>query len=88
MCRLGLEVRLSSSAPATTASFGFTTFGTVPPEGKKLAELPDFSRNGEVPVGDVFVHGSGECDQLGLGDDTRERRKPTLLKALVWQTDL
>eukprot|EP00435_Cladocopium_sp_Y103_P063066 s1226_g24.t1 len=51
--------------------------------GKKLAELPDFSRNGEVPVGDVFVHGSGECDQLGLGDDTRERRKPTLLKALV-----
>ena len=73
----------SSSAPATTASFGFTTFGTVPPEGKKLAELPDFSRNGEVPVGDVFVHGSGECDQLGLGDDTRERRKPTLLKALV-----
>ena len=29
------------------------------------------------------MHGSGECDQLGLGDDTRERRKPTLLKALV-----
>ena len=73
----------SSSAPATTASFGFTTFGAVAPEGKKLAELPDFSRNGEVPVGDVFVHGSGECDQLGLGDNTRERRKPTLLKALV-----
>ncbi|CAE6962594.1 rcc1, partial [Symbiodinium sp. CCMP2456] len=36
-----------------------------------------------VPVGDVFVHGSGECDQLGLSDDMRERKKPTLLKSLI-----
>eukprot|EP00438_Fugacium_kawagutii_P026681 Skav219939 [mRNA] locus=scaffold2879:52823:64108:+ [translate_table: standard] len=72
----------SSSAPVKTS--GFNPFGagsTLP--GKKLAELPDFSRSGEVPVGDVFVHGSGECDQLGLGDEMRERRKPTLLKELV-----
>ena len=72
----------SSSAPAKAATFGFNTSGNDP-QGKKLDELPDFSRNSEIPVGDVFVHGSGECDQLGLGDETRERRKPTLLKALV-----
>ena len=75
----------SSSAPATmfgSGTFG-NAFGAVPESQRKnLSELPDFSR-AEVPVGDVFVHGSGECDQLGLGDGIRERRKPTLLKELV-----
>ena len=50
---------------------------------KKLAQLPDFGRAGEVPLGNVFVHGSGECDQLGLGDEVRERRKPTIVRGLV-----
>eukprot|EP00434_Breviolum_minutum_P046216 symbB.v1.2.041660.t1/scaffold8462.1/size6239/1 len=76
----------SSSTPAATfgsGTFG-NTFGAAPESQRKsLSELPDFSRSDEVPVGDVFVHGSGECDQLGLGDDIRERRKPTLLKELV-----
>ncbi|CAE7288913.1 Rcc1, partial [Symbiodinium sp. CCMP2456] len=50
---------------------------------KVLDEAPDFTTTEKVPVGDVFVHGSGECDQLGLGDDMRERKKPTLLKSLI-----
>ncbi|CAE7277543.1 HERC2, partial [Symbiodinium necroappetens] len=40
----------------------------------------------KVVIGDVFVHGSGECDQLGLGDDMRERKKPTLLNSLFGQS--
>ena len=47
-----------------------------------LVRVPDFT-TGKVPVGDVYVHGSGECDQLGLGDDMRERKKPTILKSLI-----
>ena len=72
----------SSSAPAFT--FG-TSAAPAAPVTKKLQELPDLERTDEVPVGDVFVHGSGECDQLGLGDKLpmRERRKPTLVKDLV-----
>ena len=30
----------------------------------------------------IVVHGSGECDQLDLGDDMRERKEPTLSKSL------
>ena len=76
-----------STSSSVAPVFGFGDFG-VPVSAssfqtKELDELPDFERADEVPVGDVFVHGSGECDQLGLGDAMRERRKPTLLKALV-----
>ena len=76
-----------STSSSVAPVFGFGDFG-VPVSAssfqtKELDELPDFERADEVPVGDVFVHGSGECDQLGLGDEMRERRKPTLLKALV-----
>lgn len=53
------------------------------PKGKALSKLPDFKRGERVPVGDIFVHGSGECDQLGLGDAQRERKKPTLIRELV-----
>ena len=49
---------------------------------KVLEELSDFASE-KVPVGDVVVHGSGECDQLGLGDDMRERKKRALLKSLI-----
>lgn len=35
------------------------------------------------PYGEVFVHGSGDCDQLGLGDAHRERKKPTLVRGLA-----
>jgi regulator of chromosome condensation len=35
------------------------------------------------PTCDVLVHGSGECDQLGLGEGVLERKKPTILKALL-----
>ena len=78
-------------ASAGTFSFGFgdkaVSFGlpAVPaaPESntKELLQLPDFTTE-QLPVGDVFVHGSGECDQLGLGDVVRERKKPTLMKSL------
>jgi len=49
---------------------------------KQLARHPSMADSGHVLVGDIFVHGSGECDQLGLGDGQRERKKPTLVKAL------
>jgi len=79
-----------SSTGAVTFGFGSqaVTFGTAADAAgastkiKELDELPDFATE-KVPVGDVFVHGSGECDQLGLGDDMRERKKPTLLKSLI-----
>jgi len=32
--------------------------------------------------GDVFVYGSGDCDQLGLGDAIQERQKPTFVRGL------
>eukprot|EP00927_Polykrikos_kofoidii_P037863 TRINITY_DN32069_c0_g1_i1.p1 TRINITY_DN32069_c0_g1~~TRINITY_DN32069_c0_g1_i1.p1 ORF type:complete len:951 (-),score=173.80 TRINITY_DN32069_c0_g1_i1:89-2848(-) len=34
-------------------------------------------------AGHVFVHGSGDCDQLGLGDKFRERQKPALVRGLA-----
>ncbi|CAE8599841.1 unnamed protein product, partial [Polarella glacialis] len=81
----------AAAASAAPVTFGFGEGGfrpTVPSapaalEEKALAQLPDFVRQGQVPIGDIFVHGSGECDQLGLGDDQRERQKPTLMKSLV-----
>lgn len=45
----------------------------------KLA--PDSSLG--VPLCDVLVHGSGECEQLGLGEGVLERKKPTLVKSLI-----
>ena len=36
-----------------------------------------------IPTCDVLVHGSGECEQLGLGEGVLERKKPTLVKSLV-----
>lgn len=33
------------------------------------------------PLCAVYIHGNGECDQLGMGE-TRERRKPTLMPGL------
>eukprot|EP00746_Dinoflagellata_sp_MGD_P019553 gnl/MRDRNA2_/MRDRNA2_145462_c0_seq1.p1 gnl/MRDRNA2_/MRDRNA2_145462_c0~~gnl/MRDRNA2_/MRDRNA2_145462_c0_seq1.p1 ORF type:complete len:633 (-),score=120.29 gnl/MRDRNA2_/MRDRNA2_145462_c0_seq1:17-1915(-) len=50
---------------------------------KKLTQVPNFECQSSVALGDVFVHGSGECDQLGLGDKVRERKKPTLVKSLT-----
>ena len=52
---------------------------------KELDELPDFTTE-KVLVGDAFVHGSGECYQLGLGDDPRECKKPSLLKSAIGQS--
>lgn len=46
------------------------------------AQRPNFSSAGWAPLGEVFVHGSGECDQLGLGEHVLERRKPALLAPL------
>jgi regulator of chromosome condensation len=40
-------------------------------------------RSSGIPTCDVLVHGSGECDQLGLGEGVLERKKPTLLKSLL-----
>ena len=80
----------SGSTTAGPVTFGFgsqaASFGapavSSAVETKVLAELPDFTTD-RIPTGDVFVHGSGECDQLGLGDAVRERQKPTLVKSLT-----
>lgn len=42
---------------------------------------PDRSQG--VATCDVLVHGSGECEQLGLGEGVLERKKPTVIKLLV-----
>ncbi|KAF4748862.1 Regulator of chromosome condensation, partial [Perkinsus olseni] len=34
----------------------------------------------------VYVHGSGECEQLGLGDAVLERRKPTSIDKICMST--
>lgn len=46
---------------------------------KAVPRKPEFRAGARAHVGQVFVHGDGDCDQLGLGDDYRERKKPTLL---------
>ena len=71
-------------------NFGFgsqaQTFGTTAASAvastktKELAELPGFT------TPSIVVHGSGECDQLDLGDDMRERKEPTLSKSLNGQS--
>ena len=68
------------SHPTSPSPFGFapvTPGNTSAP--KKNCEAPEMGR---LPVGGVYVHGSGECDQLGLGEGVLERKKPTLLKSL------
>ena len=66
------------------ANFGTSSAAAVqvatPATRKSLATQPDFTDTQRLPVGDVFVHGSGECDQLGLGDERRERKKPTIVE--------
>lgn len=42
--------------------------------------IPDKSQG--IPTCEVLVHGSGECDQLGLGEGVLERKKPTIVKSL------
>jgi len=82
---------MAGGAPSGTITFGFgagaVTIGALgaaaaalAPRRTPAARRPEFGRrDGSVPVGEVFAHGSGECDQLGLGDAQRERRKPTLV---------
>ncbi len=41
---------------------------------------PDRSHG--IPTCEVLTHGSGECDQLGLGEGVLERKKPTIIKSL------
>ena len=41
---------------------------------------PDYTVG--IPTCELLVHGSGECDQLGLGEGVLERKKPTLVKSL------
>ncbi|CAE7328761.1 rcc1 [Symbiodinium sp. CCMP2456] len=71
-----------SSTDAVTFGFGSqtVTFGST--KTKELAELPDFTKAGKVPVGHVLGHGSGECHP-DLGDDMRGRKTPTLLNCCV-----
>ncbi|CAE7785395.1 rcc1 [Symbiodinium sp. CCMP2592] len=46
-------------------------------------DCESYTTTEKVPVGDVFVQGSGECDQLGLGDERRKPKKPMLFKSLI-----
>eukprot|EP00971_Amphidinium_carterae_P059528 1177206-Amphidinium_carterae.1 len=49
---------------------------------KRMQRVSPAAPEAQVCIGDVFVHGSGECDQLGLGDHQRERQKPTVVQSL------
>lgn len=46
---------------------------------KKIVKKADEEFRGEQPPCEVYVVGSGECEQLGLGDGALERKKPSLL---------
>mmetsp|Transcript_5788 Transcript_5788/g.4797 ORF Transcript_5788/g.4797 Transcript_5788/m.4797 type:complete len:89 (+) Transcript_5788:1-267(+) len=53
---------------------------------KDLTEKPDIDNENLIHMGSVYVHGSGECDQLGLGDAVLERRKPTSIDKICMST--
>lgn len=48
-------------------------------KAKKRSGKADFEPRGEEPPCEVFVMGSGECEQLGLGDGVLEKKKPVLV---------
>ena len=64
-------------SPANTIAFGFTP--VEPVQNRKQCDKPE---TGKLPMGDLFVHGSGECEQLGLGEGLLERKKPTHVKSI------
>lgn len=73
-----------SSPPLAAASASLqpqVQFGLqTPPLREKQVKKPSAKL---TPIGHVFVHGSGELDQLGLGDEQRERKKPTLVRGIA-----
>lgn len=88
---------LSSTPQASAFSFGAPQSGSAPTGGfvfkpsvdKNIAHAEKNKRPSNfadsVPSrlsGDVFVCGSGECDQLGLGESALERKKPSIIKSL------
>ncbi|CAD7933662.1 unnamed protein product [Amoebophrya sp. A25] len=48
----------------------------------KWDNLPRGKPEKGVNSGEVLIFGSGECEQLGLGDNVTEKKKPALLKQL------
>mmetsp|Transcript_155058 Transcript_155058/g.497090 ORF Transcript_155058/g.497090 Transcript_155058/m.497090 type:complete len:857 (+) Transcript_155058:45-2615(+) len=86
------QISMCCAGPGSAADRG----GVSEAWPARAAEVPEERRGGgrprleDLPVGDevkgrvqVFVHGSGDCDQLGLGDAVRERTKPTLMRSLA-----
>eukprot|EP00928_Gymnodinium_smaydae_P005262 TRINITY_DN11802_c0_g3_i2.p1 TRINITY_DN11802_c0_g3~~TRINITY_DN11802_c0_g3_i2.p1 ORF type:complete len:728 (+),score=200.55 TRINITY_DN11802_c0_g3_i2:71-2254(+) len=70
---------------------GFTFKPTAPEEDKNIALARKRKKSlpaAAVPSADtetpchVYVMGSGECEQLGLGDGVLERKKPALIESL------
>ncbi len=59
----------------------FFVFSFVLASSPSRCMRPHMSTQGR-PLCEVLVHGSGECDQLGLGEGVLERRKPTIIKSL------
>lgn len=73
------ELDMPSMGPIPYKQFLVSLFKCTAGEA---CEVSVYSGNDHVS-GIVLVHGSGDCDQLGLGDDVRERKKPTLVKSLL-----
>ena len=69
----------AAPTPSTATSRRASTTPVLTPQS--LSSLHRFTDR----VGEVLTFGSGDCSQLGLGDDEtmRERKKPTLLKTLA-----
>ncbi|KAF4680763.1 hypothetical protein FOZ60_013001 [Perkinsus olseni] len=80
----------SAPAAAAPAGSGFVpTLGDDKKSDEKLKELsdkPDLENEDLLHLGSVYVHGSGECEQLGLGDAVLERRKPTSIDKICMST--
>ena len=83
-----LEAPFVSTPKTTAVAFGWNPAAASEPadapievDGKKkrLEKQPAASAD-EMPTGKMYVHGSGECEQLGLGEGVLERKKPTLIK--------
>eukprot|EP00398_MALV-I-01_sp_L67-1_P000161 gene161-182_t len=92
----GASIFVKAASPAKAApavsggggGFVFNAAAAAPKKGinEELAEK--YMKHVKGPTdrsgatSEVFVVGSGECEQLGLGDDILERKKPAIVKAL------
>jgi len=82
------SIAQQSQAPSFGAGFSFNANAAVDDKNrtharknKKTADISASLPRGNLR-GDIFVHGSGECEQLGLGANILERKKPSIMKSI------